>query len=137
MHHRYIFLIIDNYQNILGRKNTSWLLCKITGQMHNMQPTIILWVFLPMSTYCAHFKMSFAKFCQNKQLIGCPVILHKGAELDSRFQIVCPENTSKLTMMDIKSHRCLAFVGCFLSKTYQNEYHIDKDDHTGSDIKAI
>ncbi len=36
----------------------------------------------------------------------------------------------------LQRHRFLAFFGCFLSKTYRNEYRMNKDGHIGFDIEA-
>ncbi len=45
-------------------------------------------------------------------------------------------NTDVFNTVDRKRHRFLAFLECFLSKTYPNEYQMNKNGHTGSDIDA-
>ncbi len=45
-------------------------------------------------------------------------------------------NTDVFNTVHRKRHRFLAFFECILSKTYQNEYRMNKNGHTGSDIDA-
>ncbi len=45
-------------------------------------------------------------------------------------------NTDVFNTDHHKRHRFLAFFVCILSKTYRNEYRMNKNGHTGSDIDA-
>ncbi len=45
-------------------------------------------------------------------------------------------NTDVFNTVHRKRHRFLALFECFLSKTYRNEYRMNKDGHTSSDIDA-
>ncbi len=46
-------------------------------------------------------------------------------------------NTEVFNTVHCKRHRFLAFFGCFLSKTYQNEYRMERNSKTSSRIVNI
>ncbi len=45
-------------------------------------------------------------------------------------------NTDVFNTVHRKRHRFLAFFECIFSTTYRNEYRMNKNGHTGSDIDA-
>ncbi len=57
--------------------------------------------------------------------------LRKSAEMHSLHV-----NTDVFNTVHRKRHRFVAFFECIVSKTYRNEYRMNKNGHTGSDINA-
>lgn len=80
------------------------------------------------------FKAVHAPLCLNKQLIGyLPGNEHVHEKGNQIAQLVNTSNCSSWTQDHVHS---MHFWCVFMSKMYLNENRVNKDGHTGTDIKA-